>query len=69
MVCEGPLTDTLSITSGYKVPWAKKAAPGMRLHSFSKTSTKVFPMIFFFAQDQLRFEVALKKSARIYYLN
>ncbi len=45
IVCDGPRTDTLSITSGYSVPCTRNAASPSRSASRSKTSMKRWPMM------------------------
>mmetsp|Transcript_2865 Transcript_2865/g.8722 ORF Transcript_2865/g.8722 Transcript_2865/m.8722 type:complete len:283 (+) Transcript_2865:231-1079(+) len=46
MVAEGPLYDTLSITSGYSVPCSRKVGEGSSLDAkSSNTSMNVWPMI------------------------
>ncbi len=48
MVAEGPLKETLSITSGYRVPCARWVTPPTRPAASSNTSMKTLPMIFLF---------------------
>ena len=53
IVTEGPpVKETLSITSGYSVPWAKKSAPPIFLASDSNTSIKSPPMVLRFFSDR-----------------
>ena len=53
ITCDGPMTDTLSITSGYSVPWPRKSNEPSFCASASNTSMNAAPMILRFCSGSV----------------
>ena len=53
MTCDGPITETLSITSGYSVPWPRKSNDPSFFASSSNTSMNAAPMILRFCSGSV----------------